>query len=287
MTTPVSITPAETRQFHRDGYLLLPGVFDPAEVSDLLAEVERLVAQADRAGSALHEPYYHAGSFKLVRALRLSERFDPLIDHPGYFGRLVALLGPYLQLMGTELFVRGVAETAITGFHTDLGPAMQQLRPASRGPYLEIKTQVFLTDLSTPDSSNFMLVPGSHRRPAPPSGPLCLIEDMNAAVSAGETPPCDVVQVCCKPGDVLLFPHTLWHGVAANRSGRTRYSISFRYGQLALRPVERFDPILADPARLLTPRQRRLLGDLGDESPSPYRPLQQEAIILGKGDGRA
>ena len=48
---------------------------------------------------------------------------------------------------------------------------------------------------------------------------------------------------------------------------------------MALRPFERFDPILADHGRKLTPRQRSLLGDLGEEGSSPYRPRFQEEII--------
>jgi hypothetical protein len=45
--------------------------------------------------------------------------------------------------------------------------------------------------------------------------------------------------------------------------------------------MERFDPILADPSRELTPRQRRLLGDLGDTNPSPYRPSGQHELMTG------
>ncbi len=82
---------------------------------------------------------------------------------------------------------------------------------------------------------------------------------------------------------MLLFPNTLWHAVAPNRSGRTRFSIALRYGQIALRPLERFDPVLTDPARKLTARQRRLLGDFGADEPNPYRPLRQDEIIRGEG----
>jgi hypothetical protein len=61
-----------------------------------------------------------------------------------------------------------------------------------------------------------------------------------------------------------------------------RYSIAIRYGLLGLRPFERFDPVLNDPRRKLTLRQRRVLGDLGDDSPGAYRPKNQNAIIYGQ-----
>lgn len=275
------MTPAEEEQFRRQGYLLLRSALTRVDVATLLDEVDRLVREADSTGGAFHESYYHKNSYKLGRALRLSPAFDRLIDHPSYFGKLVTLIGPYIQLMGSEIFVRGAADEAITGFHTDMGPGMQQWVYIDGNPFLEIKTQVFLTDLSAPDSSNFALFPGSHHRRAPDTNALCMLDSINARIGPRGELPDGAIQILAAPGDVLLFPHTLWHSVAPNRSGRTRYSVSFRYGQLALRPFERFDPVLTDPARSLTPRQRRLLGDLGEEAPSPYRPANQLEIITG------
>lgn len=275
------LTGDEESQFREQGFLLLKSVLEPGEVESLLAEVQRLVEAATSNDRILREAYYHANSFKLVRILRLSPAFDGLIDHPGYFGKLVSLFGTHLQLMGAEIFVRGPAQEAITGFHTDLGAGLQKILPGGENPFLQIKVQLFLTDLSTPDSSNFALVPGSHLKRVSDSDELCMIKDLNSRIGpAGELPP-EVLQVLARPGDAILFPHSLWHGVAPNLSGRTRYSIALRYGQLALRPLERFDPVLTDTSRSFTARQRRLLGDLGIESASPYRPPNQDQIIVG------
>jgi hypothetical protein len=284
------MTPAEEAEFRKNGFLLLRSVIPPAEVAELLAEVDRLVREANETGKALREPYYHEASYKLVRIHRLSAAFDKLIDHPGYFGKLVSAIGTHLQLMGGEIFVRGTAPGTITGFHTDLGPGLQQVLPDDHNAFLQVKAQIFLTDLSSPDASNFALIPGSHRRRVTDSDDLCMIKELNRQMGAnGDLPP-GTHQVLAKPGDVLLFPHTLWHAVAPNRSGRTRYSITLRYGQVALRPFERFDPVLTDTSRALTPRQRRLLGDFGLENPTAYRPHLQDELILGnggRGDSRA
>jgi hypothetical protein len=271
----------EEEHLRTEGYLLVRSVLTQDEIATYLHEVDALVAQAVENGQTVREAIYHRNSYKVDRALRRSRVFDRLIDHPGYFGRIVSVMGPYIQLMGTEIFVRGSADETITGFHTDLGPGMRHMVCTDLTPWLEIKAQVFLTDLSTPDSSNFALIPRSHRRAAPEADELCMIDSLNRQLGPRGELPRDALQVLASPGDVLIFPHTLWHSVAPNRSGRTRYSIAFRYGQLALRPLERFDPVLTDPTRDLTPRQRRLLGDLGDHQPSPYRPLQQESLILG------
>jgi len=281
MSALMPITADEDRQFREEGYLLLPAVLSPDETVALRDEVDRLVVEANRLGSILREPYYHEGSYKLIRVLRLSTAFDALIDHPGYFGRLVSLIGPYLQLMGSEIFVRGVSPGTITGFHTDLGPGLQKVLPDDENPLLQVKVQLFLTDLSEPNASNFALIPGSHRRRATDSDDLGMIKDLNRRIGPdGELPP-GTLQILARPGDALLFPHSIWHAVAPNRAGRTRYSIALRYGQTALRPLERFDPLLADESRTFTPRQRRLLGDFGLEDPTPYRPAHQEELIFG------
>lgn len=275
------ISPEEEAQFRGEGYLLLRSVLDADEISALLAEVDRLCAQADQTGAAVREAYYHKNSYKLGNALRLSPAFDFLIDHPRYFGKLVSLMGPYIQLMGSEIFVRGAAGEAITGFHTDMGPGLQKVRVTEDSAFLEIKAQLFLTDLSMPDAGNFVLIPTSHRWPVTDSDPLCHIHEMNRQIGPdGELPP-GTLQVLVNPGDVLLFPYSLWHAVGPNKVGRTRYSIALRYGQTALRPVERFDSVLADRTRALTPRQRRVLGDFGTRSPSPQRAPEQAELIYG------
>lgn len=275
------ITPQEEAHFRTEGYLLLRSVLSPDEVATLRSEVDRRCAEADQTGAVVREAYYHQNSYKLGNALRHSTPFDFLIDHPGYFGKLVSLMGPYIQLMGSEIFVRGPAGEAITGFHTDMGPGLQKVRVTEDSAFIEIKAQLFLTDLSVPDAGNFVLIPRSHRWPVTDSDPLCHIHEMNRQIGPdGELPP-GTLQVLVEPGDVLLFPYSLWHAVGPNRVGRTRYSIALRYGQTALRPVERFDAVLADRTRQLTPRQRRVLGDFGTTSPSPQRAPEQPEIMYG------
>lgn len=272
-------TPAEEKTFRENGFLLLRGVFPPAEVASLLTEVLGVVNDASSIGAERREAIYHENSYRLVRVLRMSKAFDSLIDHPGYFGKLVSLIGSHLQLMGTEIFVRGDADQTITNFHTDLGLGLQQVLPDDENAFLQIKIQLFLTDVSAPDSGNFALVPGSHRVRVTDSNEHSMINDLNRRIGPNGELPDGSLQVLAKPGDVLLFPHTLWHAVAPNRSGRTRYSIVFRYGQLALRPHERFDPVLNDSGRTLTMRQRRLLCDFGMDNPGPYKPSNQDEII--------
>ena len=278
------ITPAENKAFRENGFLLLKSVFPPAEVERLLAEVNRVVEKASSVGAVLREEAYvfNKNSFRLVRILRMSKMFDYLIDHAGYFGKLVSLIGFHIQLMGTEIFVRGASSEAIVNFHTDLGEGLQQILPDDENSFLQIKMQIFLTDVSEPDSGNFVLVPSSHRVRVKDTDEFCTVKSINREIGADGRLPDKALQVLAQPGDVLFFPHTLWHAVAPNKSGRTRISIVLRYGQLTMRPYERFDPVLTDTSRELTRRQRRLLGDFGLDNPGPYRPAHQAEIIYGQ-----
>lgn len=278
------ITPAENKAFRENGFLLLKSVFPPAEVERLLTEVHRVVEEASSVGAVLREEAYvfNKNSFRLVRILRMTKMFDYLIDHAGYFGKLVSLIGFHIQLMGTEIFVRGPSSETIVNFHTDLGEGLQQILPDDENAFLQIKMQIFLTDLSEPDSGNFVLVPGSHRVRVKDTDEFCTVKCINREIGADGQLPDKALQVLAQPGDVLFFPHTLWHAVAPNKSGRTRISIVLRYGQLTMRPYERFDPVLTDTSRELTRRQRRLLGDFGLDNPGPYRPANQAEIIYGQ-----
>lgn len=264
-----------------EGCALIQAAIPRETADELCAEVHALVNEARETGDLFHEPYYHENSFKVVRALRRTSRLDSLIDNPSWFEPLISLMGCHIQLMDVECFVRGSSDVHITGFHTDLGPGMQQLVPAAGQLFLEIKAQLFLTDLPEPDSGNFAYIPGSHLELPVRSDSFCGIEALNREIGPDGSLPAAAKQIQCMAGDVLLFPHSLWHAVAPNRTGRTRFSISLRYGQLALRPLERFSPILANANRPLSPRQRRLLGDFGDDGASPYRPTNQEAIMRG------
>jgi len=275
------ITPAEEKTFRKNGFLLFRSVFSPSEVATLLAEVRRLSVEAYSIGAVLREEHYvsNENSYRLFRILRLSPAFDDLVDHPGYFGKMVSLIGSHIQLMGAEIFVRGESHNPITKFHTDLGNGFQQILPDRKNAFIQLKIQIFLTDLSARNSSNFVLVPGSHLERVTDTDEYCMVNDLNRKIGPDGELPANSLQILANPGDVLLFTHTLWHAVAPNRSGRTRYSIALRYGQLALRPFERFDPVLNDPNRTLTMRQRRVLGDLGTDSPGAYRPRNQDQII--------
>lgn len=253
------LTPRQRRQWEDEGYLLIPGALSAGEVDALLGAADRALARSQGRvdqGAAGGERQ----AFKVVRAVEQEAVLDLLIDHPATLPVLIGLLGPSLQVLGTEIFVRLPApgREPLIEWHKDGGPSLSRLLCQPGCPVLQLKIQYFLTDLTSRDSGNFLLVPGSHRRPFPADG----------RVPAGDL--ARAVQVLARPGDALIFPWALWHAVAPNHSGRVRKSVTLRWGQLFCRPYD-FERL---PAALLarwTPRQRRLFGELSaGQQPHDY-----------------
>jgi ectoine hydroxylase-related dioxygenase (phytanoyl-CoA dioxygenase family) len=263
-----SISAARRKQWDRRGYLLIEQALSPGEIASLLGAVDAVLAsKPDRdfvsQGSA--------AAFKIVQAVSETDALDPLADHPVIFPILLALLGPWLQILGTEIFVRtsGKGHEPLVTWHTDGGPTLGTFLPRRGNPVLQMKAQFFLTDLSDDDSGNFMLVPGSHRVTLPPD-----------RIESNETPD-SAIQLRARAGDVLLFPWSLWHAVAPNHSGRIRKSITFRYGQLWSRPYD-YERLAEDVLGRMTPRRRRLFGDNGPNADpvSYFYPNEEEHLRL-------
>jgi hypothetical protein len=188
-------------------------------------------------------------AFRRWRIVEDDPIFLEAVDHPSWMPILLSLFGPYLQVSLTHAVVYPPDAHDPPYLHVDGGDALGQMRIAGDGPPLSVKAMIFLTDLAERDCGNFSVVPGSHR----------LAFDPAAAERARRD---SLVQLEVRAGDVVLFPHCLWHGPAPNRSPRSRKTLFIGYSPTFLRPYdyERIDD--ATLARA-TPRQRRLLGDLG------------------------
>ena len=85
-------------------------------------------------------------------------------------GVIVDLIGPYLQIMGTVIYVRYPSGDMPFGWHTDGGASLREFRVAPDSRPLNFKIQYFLTDVPEDNRANFCFVPGSHRQDFPEEG---------------------------------------------------------------------------------------------------------------------
>ena len=206
--------------------------------------------------------------------LTYDRAFIDLIDAPGIFDLIVDIMGPYLLFSMSQAIVRP-RNGAFPGYtHTDGGEAMREIRVTESSRPLAMKVIYLLTDVTEHDSGNFTVFPGSHMRPIPlpGSGGPALVP-----TSPGHH------QLMGHAGDAILFPHALWHGPGVNLVGASRKTLLYNYCQMFVRWYDFEVP--PDILAQCTPRQRRLLGDLGyDFRPGSYfyGPKDQEEVILGK-----
>lgn len=262
-----TLTDDQRRQWAADGYFILKQALTPAEIRKYSREMDKL-HQRYVLGNKDADP---AKGMDRRNVIEDSFAFVELIDHPAIFGIVLDLLGPYIQLSMAEAVVRPPNPEFKGYIHTDGGPAMQRIRVTETSRPLQLKIQYFLTDVPKPNSGNFTVVPGSHLRPYPEQG-----------LPAGPDSP-GTVQLCADAGDAVFFIHSIWHGPARTRSKRTRKTLIYCYSQMCFRP---FDYKEASPAlwERCTPRQRRLLGDLGaDWRPGAYfySPKDQVEVMQG------
>lgn len=262
---PLKLTEEQKQQWAIDGYILLKGVLSTQESGNLRREVDRLHRRfvLNKAGA---NP---KSGLDRRNILPDGDAFIHLIDHPAAFDVILELMGPYIQLSMAEAVVRPPNPGHKGFIHTDGGQALRHIRVTETSWPLQIKIQYFLTDVRKPDRGNFTVFPGSHLRPYPEG-------DMSITA---QTP--GAVQLCAEAGDAAVFSHALWHGVSPNLSGRSRKTLIYCYSQQCFRTFD-FNGHTREVLAKCTPRQRRLLGDLGrDWRPGAYfySPEDQVEII--------
>ena len=279
-----ALTPEQRRNWTVDGYLLIEGALSPDEVSffaDQIDEIRKRPGYEPQLGML---PFGHYGwveqcadqnpeAFMDRRdLLSYDQAFIDLIDHAPVFGLIVDIMGPNLAFSMSQAIVRASGD-GFEGFtHTDGGEGQRAVRVTETSRPIAVKALYLLTDVEGRDAGNLTVFPGSHTRPFP--------WDRKPALSPRSP---GAVHLDGKAGDCFIFSHALWHGPAPNRSGRARKSLLYNYSQMFVRAYDYQGPHTL--TRRATPRQRRLMGDLGyDFRPGSYFyvPADQTEVIMGE-----
>ena len=283
-----TLTDEQRRQWAVDGFIHLKGALDPQEVSRYCGLIDSVRHQAGWEPLP-GLPFGHYGwvehnatasdpdSFMDRRdLLGYGQPFLDLMDRPNVFDPILELMDPYIVLSMSQAIVRA-STTEFPGFtHTDGGQALRQIRVTETSKPLAIKALYLLTDVEGTDCGNFTVFPGSHLRQIPFD---------NDAAPTPRTP--GAVQLGGKAGDCYLFSHALWHGPAPNHSGKGRKSLLYNYAQMFMKAYD--FPTMTGVMDACTPRQRRLLGDLGHDPRLGdyfYVPDDQEDVIFQRTGAR-
>lgn len=267
-----AIDPDLLRAWRNEGLVLLRGVLDDEQLSRMRAAAQQLTHDGwDRDGSDRRFPDDYPHSVRSTAVVAATDAFDELIDHPRALPVLITLLGPELQMAGSEVFARRNSERPMSRFHTDFGPSLQRILLKPESAAIQLKIQYFLTDVHAPDEGNFVYLPGSHLLASEMVKANCHVGSANEWLDRGEWPP-DAVQVVADAGDAVVFWPGLWHAVASNVSGPERLTAILRYSQLWCRPHD--ESATAADRHAMTPRRAALLGRLpaGSQEMDYYKP---------------
>ncbi len=151
----MDLTDDQLTQFHRDGYLFLPGVFTPDEAAVLRGEADRLYAM-DR------EEVWRESSGAPRTAFAAHTYSDPF----GRLGRHPRLIGPVEQILGGQVYMHQYKVNAKAAFdgevwqwHQDYGTWQ---RDDEMPEPLAMNIAVFLDEV-TAANGPLLFIPGSHR----------------------------------------------------------------------------------------------------------------------------
>ncbi len=276
-----TLTEEQRTRWAIDGYICLEQALRPEEVALFNEELDRMRHLPGWEPTDLPRGHYgwveqcpdlDPTAFMDRRdLLSYHDAFIELVDRPEVFDLIVDIMGPYILFSMSQAIVRAVTDEFPGYTHTDGGEALRRIRVTETSRPLALKALYLLSDVSGTDSGNFTIFPGSHLRPFP--------EDEDRIITPHSP---GAVQLTGKAGDCFLFPHSVWHGPAPNYQGKARKTLLYNYCQMFVRAYDFEVP--PDVLERCTPRQRRLLGDLGyafRPGSNFYAPLDQVDVIAG------
>lgn len=234
------LTSTESKVWHKNGFLLFKGILSKNEILLMRKKILEISEKELLSGKK---------DILLTNLIDFSPIFDSLLDRTNLFSKILGLMGPYIQIQGTEALVRFQNFEGALKIHTDGGPSLSRIFPHKKSLVLQLKIQFFLTDVSDPNHGNMIVVPRSHVWPF-----------NDSYVSRNQQ---EYTQILAESGDAILFPWSLWHGAAKNISSSPRVSIIIRYSQIWHRTVG-YERINQTILQRLSQRQRYLLGDFSD-----------------------
>lgn len=227
------IKPQDADFYNNEGYLLVKGVFNQAEVEEMRNGVNRIIDRAAQAKldhnhawggdylppeelkklvlKGFHDVHYHDASF--TRAF----------THPNMADVLTKIIGPNVQLHHSKMLVKPPEIGAAFPMHQD-----HPYFPHANHTMLAASIHLDDADL---ENGCIYVVPGSHKQGPLPHVGRHYLNHKEYPVSCGT--PCPA-----KAGDVLFFNYLTIHGSNANRSQRTRRNVLFQYRDPADPPVE-------------------------------------------------
>ena len=224
-------------RFFRDGYVHIPGVLTPGEISALRDKTDELMDDPEmqaRFNPNLGDKRYvevrdHQTSgeelpFILRNTIELDQMFRDMLVREPIFSLAEAIVGKDSKFCGQNV-IRNLPGLSIDEWHCDgreayfpLPDDIKRHDPRVRMPVMWFTVQMALSDIESIEYGPTQYVPGSHYSGRTP-------DEQENPEFEGNGP----VSVFCKAGDIYLHDPMCWHRGAPNTSDRTRYLFDSQY----------------------------------------------------------
>lgn len=214
--------------YHRDGYLVIPGLIAGEQLAELRALTDRIVADARGIGDS-DELYdleaSHTAALPRVRRLKpaIFKRFaffHALVRDPKITSILSALLGPHIRQHGGKLNMKSAGYGSPVEWHQDWA-----FYPHTNDDVLA--TGIYIDDCDR-DNGPLMVLPGTHRGPTlnhHADGRFCgAINPDEASLDFAKA-----VALTSPAGSMTVHHARLVHGSALNHSNRQRRLLLHEY----------------------------------------------------------
>lgn len=203
-----TLTREEKERLDRDGFLPLPGILTPEQVTAMGTRLDELSArEGDDAGKEVHQ---EAGTDRLSDLVNKDPLFDVCFTHPRVLAAVAHVLRGDLKLSSLNSRA-ALPGQGLQALHADWG------KPTAPGDYY-VCNSIWLLDDFTQDNGPTRVVPGSHRSGKMP----------REALQDTAAPHPDEVKIIAPAGTVVVFNSHAWHGGTRNTgSGRRRAMHSY------------------------------------------------------------
>ena len=258
------LTEAQRAAYERDGFIVVPDVFSPAEIAELCAVTDEFVRNA--ASVTANDDVYDLEDTHSAQEPRVRRLKAPHLIHPAYFrasrnANVVAILQ---ELWGSVRFDTGKLNMKSARY----GAPVEWHQDWAFYPHTNDDLAAVGIMLDDVDEQNgpMLVVPGSHKGPVHdhhgPNGRFCgAIDPAKLIESGGDADFSRALPCLGKAGSISVHHVRAVHGSATNFSGRERRFLLFQYRVADAWPLlgfkdgyEKFDELLLAGEPSLEPR---------------------------------
>ena len=237
----------QVQSYREDGYLAVPGVLSAAEVADLQRVTDEMV-EASRSVQAHTDVYDlepgHSAAEPRVRRIKSPdlqhEVYARTLRHPTILDIVEQLVGPGVRYQSSKLNMKAAGYGSPVEWHQDWA-----FYPHTNDDILAVGVCI---DGMNEENGGMLVVPGSHR------GPLFDHHQDGyfvGAVTDGEVPAEQTVQLQVPAGGISLHHVRTLHGSVPNRSPRPRRLLLFEMCAIDAWPLANMTDLDTFNARIL------------------------------------